>query len=66
MPSYELTGDGHGLLSLGATVSEAMSFAPRVPGGPVGTLVSRYRCLSCHRIGEEGGSSTAPLTFEGS
>jgi mono/diheme cytochrome c family protein len=38
-----------------------------VPGGPVGALIGRYRCLSCHRIGEEGGDiSTAPLTFEGS
>ena len=25
-----------------------------VPGGPVGALIERYRCLSCHQIGEQG------------
>jgi len=45
--------------------------APRetslVPAGTIGALVSRYRCLSCHQIGGQGGDiSTAPLTFEGS
>lgn len=38
-----------------------------IPGGEVGRLVERYRCLSCHRIGDQGGDiSTAPLTHEGS
>ncbi|HSP17403.1 MAG TPA: c-type cytochrome [Thermoanaerobaculia bacterium] len=38
-----------------------------VPAGPIGTTISRYRCLSCHEIGSRGGDiSTAPLTFEGS
>jgi cytochrome c2 len=38
-----------------------------IPGGDVGRLVDRFRCLSCHRIGDAGGDiSTAPLTFEGS
>ncbi len=38
-----------------------------VPGGPVGALVTQYRCLSCHRIGDRGRDlSTAPLTAEGS
>ena len=38
-----------------------------IPGGRVGQLVDRYRCLSCHQIGDKGGDiSTAPLTFEGS
>ena len=38
-----------------------------VPGGAIGAIVSRYRCLSCHEIGSRGGDiSTAPLTFEGS
>jgi mono/diheme cytochrome c family protein len=38
-----------------------------IPGGPVGRLMSRYRCLSCHEIGDKGGDiSTAPLAFEGS
>lgn len=38
-----------------------------VPAGQIGALVSRYRCLSCHEIGGQGGDiSTAPLTFEGS
>jgi mono/diheme cytochrome c family protein len=38
-----------------------------IPGGPVGHLMDRYRCLSCHQIGDKGGDiSTAPLTFEGS
>jgi mono/diheme cytochrome c family protein len=61
------------LLSLGAQpVPEPYRFAPprtsaMVPGGPVGALIGRYRCLSCHHIGEEGGDiSTAPLTYEGS
>ena len=30
-------------------------------------LIDRYRCLSCHQIGDRGGDiSTAPLTYEGS
>lgn len=78
MPSYELNGEDTravvtALLSLGVQpVPEAYRFAPPrvasvVPGGPIGALIGRYRCLSCHRIGEEGGDiSTAPLTFEGS
>jgi cytochrome c2 len=38
-----------------------------VPAGAIGEIVSRYRCLSCHQIGSQGGDiSTAPLTFEGS
>ncbi|MBZ5637335.1 MAG: c-type cytochrome [Acidobacteriia bacterium] len=38
-----------------------------VPGGEVGRLIDRYRCLSCHQIGALGGDlSTAPLTREGS
>jgi cytochrome c2 len=38
-----------------------------VPAGPIGAVISRYRCLSCHQIGGRGGDiSTAPLTFEGS
>ncbi len=38
-----------------------------VPGGAVGALFDRYRCLSCHQIGDRGGDiSTAPLTAEGS
>jgi len=38
-----------------------------LPGGEVGDLINRYRCLSCHQIGDHGGDiSTAPLTFEGS
>jgi cytochrome c2 len=38
-----------------------------VPAGTIGSLISRYRCLSCHENGSRGGDlSTAPLTFEGS
>jgi cytochrome c2 len=38
-----------------------------VPAGTIGTLISRYRCLSCHEIGSRGGdTATAALTFEGS
>jgi mono/diheme cytochrome c family protein len=38
-----------------------------IPAGSVGRLIDRYRCLSCHQIGERGGDiSTAALTFEGS
>jgi len=78
MPSYEFNGEDTravvtALLSVASQpVPEPYRFAaPRaaslVPGGPVGALIDRYRCLSCHRIGEEGGDiSTAPLTFEGS
>ncbi|MFQ5670739.1 MAG: c-type cytochrome [Acidobacteriota bacterium] len=37
------------------------------PPGRFGRLVSRYRCLSCHRIQDRGGDiSRAPLTLEGS
>ncbi|HEU4403054.1 MAG TPA: c-type cytochrome [Candidatus Polarisedimenticolia bacterium] len=61
------------LLALGAQpVPERYRFAPAgstvsIPGGPVGALIDRYRCLSCHRIGDRGGDiSTAPLTAEGS
>lgn len=61
------------LLSLGAQeVPEAYRPAAGrspafLPGGPVGALIERYRCLSCHQIGDRGGDiSTAPLTAEGS
>lgn len=41
--------------------------ASLLPGGTIGALVTRYRCLSCHQIGNRGGDvSTAALTFEGS
>ena len=61
------------LLALGAKpVPEAYRHTPQappalLPGGQVGALVDRYRCLSCHQIGDRGGDiSTAPLTHEGS
>ncbi len=61
------------LLSLGAQpVPEAYRFtlpgpSALLPGGEVGDLINRYRCLSCHQFGDRGGDiSTAPLTFEGS
>ena len=39
----------------------------RSPPGASAQLIDRYRCLSCHQIGDRGGDiSTAPLTFEGS
>ncbi len=78
MPSYDFEAADAGaivaaLLSLGAQpVPEPYRFAPEppaapVPGGQVGELVSRYRCLSCHQIGDRGGDiSTAPLAYEGS
>jgi cytochrome c2 len=78
MPSYGLSPDDSravvtALLALGAKpVPEryryAVSHAPALlPGGRVGALVDRYRCLSCHQIGSRGGdTSTAPLTYEGS
>jgi mono/diheme cytochrome c family protein len=78
MPSYEFNAQDTGavvtaLLSLASQpVPEPYRFAaPRVaalvPGGPIGALIDRYRCLSCHHIGEEGEDiSTAPLTYEGS
>jgi len=40
---------------------------PYHPRGPFGQLVTRYRCLSCHRIGGSGGDlSTVPLDRIGS
>lgn len=61
------------LLSIGAhPVPEAYRVVEHfpvsvIPGGEVGRLVERYRCLSCHRIGDQGGDiSTAALTYEGS
>jgi mono/diheme cytochrome c family protein len=78
MPSYNFNAEDTravvtALLSLASQpVPEPYRFAAQraaslVPGGPVGALIDRYRCLSCHRVGEEGGDiSTAPLTFEGS
>jgi mono/diheme cytochrome c family protein len=61
------------LLSISATpVPEPYRATPVqqasiVPAGPIGAIISRYRCLSCHQIGGRGGDlSTAPLTFEGS
>jgi len=78
MPSFDFSPDDvravvTALLALGAhPVPEPYRAAGRgspsvIPGGDVGRLVDRFRCLSCHRIGDVGGDiSTAPLTFEGS
>jgi cytochrome c2 len=78
MPSFDFSPEDvravvTALLALGAQpVPESYRFAESspasvIPGGEVGRLVERYRCLSCHRIGELGGDiSTAPLTYEGS
>jgi mono/diheme cytochrome c family protein len=78
MPSFGFDADDTraivtALLSLGAQPvppayqhAVARAAAP-VPAGPVGRVIDRYRCLSCHNIGDRGGDiSTAPLTFEGS
>ncbi len=78
MPSFRFKADDSraivtALLSLGATavperyrVSERRMTSP-MPGGEVGRLIDRFRCLSCHRFGDQGGdTSTAPLTREGS
>jgi mono/diheme cytochrome c family protein len=78
MPSYGLGPENAqalvtALLAFGAQpVPEAYRVAPAghaapIPGGRIGQLIERYRCLSCHEIGDRGGDiSTAPLTFEGS
>ena len=78
MPSFDFSPEDSqavvtALLALGAQpVAEPYRVASHgavslVPGGDVGRLVDRFRCLSCHRIGSVGGdTSTAPLTFEGS
>jgi len=78
MPVFALSQDDvaavtTALLALGAEkVPEAFRHDPQrppslLPGGRVGELVNRYRCLSCHQIGNQGGdTSTAPLSFEGS
>jgi len=78
MPSFDLPPDDvravvTALLALGARpVPEPYRAAERaaatvIPGGEVGRLIDRFRCLSCHRIGDLGGDiSTAPLTHEGS
>jgi len=78
MPSFDFSPDDvravvTALLAVGAQpVPEAYRYTERapagvIPGGEVGRLVDRFRCLSCHRIGDQGGDiSTAPLTREGS
>lgn len=78
MPSFDFSPEDvravvTALLALGAqpvpeTYRSTDPQTPSViPGGEVGRLVDRYRCLSCHRIGDLGGDiSTAPLTHEGS
>jgi mono/diheme cytochrome c family protein len=78
MPSYGFSPQDRrslvtALLALGAQpMPEAYRFTPAfrpgiIPGGKVGAIMDRYRCLSCHQIGDRGGdTSTAPLTFEGS
>jgi mono/diheme cytochrome c family protein len=78
MPSYGLSPEDTqavvtALLGLGAQpVPEAYRVLPAsqpapIPAGRVGQLIDRYRCLSCHQIGDRGGDiSTAALTFEGS
>ncbi|MEK7317227.1 MAG: c-type cytochrome [Candidatus Eisenbacteria bacterium] len=78
MPSYGFDADEQraivtALLAHGAqAVPEKLRHSATqpvamIPGGRVGELFSRYRCLSCHQIGNRGGdTSTAPLTFEGS
>jgi mono/diheme cytochrome c family protein len=78
MPTFAFDADQQravvtALLSMPATpVPEAyrpsvVQQASIVPAGLIGTMISRYRCLSCHEIGGRGGDiSTAPLTFEGS
>ncbi len=78
MPSFDLPPDDvravvTALLALGAQPApEAYRSAERqppgvIPGGELGRLFDRYRCLSCHQIGDRGGDiSTAPLTHEGS
>jgi mono/diheme cytochrome c family protein len=78
MPSFELGPEDTravvtALLSLAMEpppekyrVAAPSAVAP-LPGGAVGRLFDRYRCLSCHRVGDRGEDvSTAPLTFEGS
>jgi len=78
MPSYGFSPEETqavvtALLGFGAQpVPEAYRVVPAslpapIPAGRVGRLVDRYRCLSCHQIGDRGGDiSTAPLTFAGS
>jgi mono/diheme cytochrome c family protein len=78
MPSYGFSTDDSravttALLALGAQpVPDRYRYAPPqkpalLPGGPVGSLIQSYRCLSCHQIGDRGADvSTAPLTYEGS
>jgi mono/diheme cytochrome c family protein len=78
MPSFGLNDEDKraAVTALLALVEEPVPEAYRfeqartpalLPGGPVGELVDRYRCLSCHQIGDRGGdTSTAPLMYEGS
>ncbi len=78
MPTFAFDGTQRravvtALLSMPATpVPEAYRVVPVqqpsiVPAGPIGAIISRYRCLSCHEIGGRGADiSTAPLSFEGS
>jgi mono/diheme cytochrome c family protein len=78
MPSFgfspeETRAIATALLALGSEpVPEAYRQTVRrppavLPGGETGKLLDRYRCLSCHQIGDRGGDiATAPLTYEGS
>jgi len=78
MPSYgfgpeETRAVVTALLAMGAEpVPEPYRVVPAalpapIPAAGAGRLIDRYRCLSCHQIGQQGGDiSTAPLTFEGS
>jgi cytochrome c2 len=78
MPAFGFSADDSrsivtALLALGAEpVPEAYRHSPSrppavLPGGEVGLLIDRYRCLSCHQLGDRGGDlSTAPLSHEGS
>jgi cytochrome c2 len=43
---------------------QVTSLAP--PTGEVGKIFERYKCLTCHEFGEQGGTLAPDLAFEGS
>jgi len=76
MPWFGLSPRRAGLAATAvAGMSEAVPRALRpreervpveLPAGEAGAVFSRYRCLTCHRIGGRGGTLAPDLTAEGS
>jgi nitric oxide reductase subunit C len=76
MPYFGLTPEESGRLTtvlLGRSDSVPPSYQPQkqtinipLPAGEVGKIFKRYKCLSCHQLGGQGGKLAPDLAFEGS